>query len=337
MINQSNYKQNPVFLCGHRKTGTTLLLNLLDSHPDLSVYPADSGFFFKYYPLCEIENYDDEKKINEMIKTVIGSLEIEFSKLSSSEINSLGFNLDDFKNDFKNIAKITDLSPKNMLISLQTAFQNIFHKSSHQKMWVEKTTSTEIYAMDVFSWFQNAKFIHVIRDPRDNWGSLKSGWEKRYKNFNDSPERLLQSLLERGKLGMEFAKNNQEFFGENNYLVIKFEDLTTNPRKVLEIICDFLNIKFDEILLTPTICGILWKGNNFEGKNFSSVSDSNVARWKQRITEHEAKLIEYYYSDIMKYFDYKLEYTAKEQAQAAMKHYKWFNYSQPNSYNSTNN
>ena len=145
MINQSNSKQNPVFLCGHRKTGTTLLLNLLDSHPDLSVYPADSGFFFKYYPLCEIENYDDEKKINEMIKTVIGSLEIEFSKLSSSEINSLGFNLDDFKNDFKNIAKITDLSPKNMLISLQTAFQNIFHKSSHQKMWVENLLNLIIF------------------------------------------------------------------------------------------------------------------------------------------------------------------------------------------------
>jgi len=336
MIN-TTFQENPIFLCGHRKSGTTLLLNLLDSHPNLSVYPADSGFFFKYYPLCETENYSNNKKIDEMIKTVIGSLETEFSKLSTSEIELIGFNMDEFKNNFKELAKKTDLTPKNMLISLQLAFQNNLKNSSNQKMWVEKTTSTEIYALDIFDWFPNAKFIHVIRDPRDNWGSLKSGWEKRYKNFNDSQERLLQSLIERGKLGIEFAKHNQEFFGKDQYLIIKFEDLTSNPHQMLEKICNFLRVPYDDILLTPTICGIIWKGNNFEGKKFTSISDINVDRWKKRITEHEAKLIEYHFSAMMKFFDYKFAYDSKEQAKAAMEHYKWYNYAQPYSYTSTRN
>ena len=42
----------PVFLCGHRKSGTTMLLALLDSHPELLTYPADSAFFYRVYPPC---------------------------------------------------------------------------------------------------------------------------------------------------------------------------------------------------------------------------------------------------------------------------------------------
>jgi hypothetical protein len=331
------FQESPVFLCGHRKSGTTLLLNLLDSHPNLSVYPADSGFFFKYYPLCELENYSKNKKIDEMIKTVIKSLADEFLKLSSSEMNSIGFNMEKFKTDFKKLVKKTDMTPRDMLISLQLAFQHNHTNSSNPKMWIEKTTSTEIYALDIIDWFPNAKFIHVIRDPRDNWGSLKSGWDKRYKNFNDSKERLLQSLIERGKLGMEFAKHNQTIFNKDQYLIIKFEDLTSNPQKILKKICNFLKIPFDDILLTPTICGKLWKGNNFDGKKFTSISSTNVDRWKKRITEHEAKLIEYHYSDMMKFFNYKLTYDSKEQSNAAKEHYKWYNYAQPYSYTTTRN
>src|SRR5262245_11056209 len=35
----------PVLLCGYPKSGTTLLLALLDHHPDLLVFPEESRFF----------------------------------------------------------------------------------------------------------------------------------------------------------------------------------------------------------------------------------------------------------------------------------------------------
>jgi len=153
-MSKTLFSNNGVFLCGHRKSGTTLLLNLLDSHPNLSVYPADSGFFFKYYPLCEIENYDNDKKINEMIKTVIGTLEIEFSKLDSSKFDSIGFDMEKFKENFKEIASKTDLSPKNMLISLQIAFQNILTKLNTHTMWVEKPLQLKFMHLMFLNGFQ---------------------------------------------------------------------------------------------------------------------------------------------------------------------------------------
>ena len=41
---------SPVFICGHPKSGTSLLRNLLDSHPQLLVFPEETTFFRQLYP-----------------------------------------------------------------------------------------------------------------------------------------------------------------------------------------------------------------------------------------------------------------------------------------------
>ena len=48
-----NLKDRPVFICGHPKAGTSLLRNLMDSHPQLVVYPEESVFFRKFLPLLK--------------------------------------------------------------------------------------------------------------------------------------------------------------------------------------------------------------------------------------------------------------------------------------------
>jgi len=329
------FEENAIFLCGHRKSGTTLLLSLLDSHTQLSVFPVDSGFFYKYYPICETKKYSTLQKTSTVIKEIIGNFENELQKLSEQERREINIDLEKFKNDFLYLARKTNLAPKDVLVSLSVSYKKNFKNSPNQIMWVEKTSSTEIYAIDVFNWFPNAKFIHVIRDPRDNWASLKSGWEKRYKKFNDSKSRLIQSLIDRGKLGMELARDNASIFGNNRYKIIKFEELVNKPEKTMKEICDFLGIKFEEIVLKPTICGKPWKGNNFDGIEFTSASSINVGRWKERISEDEAKLIEYYFADIMQFFGYTTEYDLLERVNAAKEHYKWYNYAQSYSYSTT--
>ena len=52
-----NYLENPVFICGHRRSGTSLMLSLLDNNADFICFPAETGFFYAIYPLCfEKEN-----------------------------------------------------------------------------------------------------------------------------------------------------------------------------------------------------------------------------------------------------------------------------------------
>ena len=45
-----DFYERPVFVVGHRKTGTTLLQELLDGHPQLVVLPGESNHFLTFLP-----------------------------------------------------------------------------------------------------------------------------------------------------------------------------------------------------------------------------------------------------------------------------------------------
>ena len=197
------------------------------------------------------------------------------------------------------------------------------------KVWIEKTTSTEIYANELANIFPNAKFIHILRDPRDNWASLKSGWNTYYSKLNDDIRRLKQSMIERGKFGMELAKINKAILGENRYMVIRYEDLTSNPELEIKKITTFIGIPFSKRLLQQTIVGLPYKGNNFDRKSFFKPSKINVQSWIKRIDEDEAMLMEYHFKDIMVEFGYLPKFNLADQQRAATEHYKWFNFSTP--------
>ncbi|HLD27966.1 MAG TPA: sulfotransferase [Patescibacteria group bacterium] len=324
-----SYINQPVFICGHRKTGTTMLLCLLDSHPQLLVYPADSAFFYALYPRSEEEQWPLKKKLDRLADYSIANLKKEVNDLASADRKKLSFSISQFTKDFKAQAGRSGAAPKELLKSLISAFaKNSGQNIGPVERWVEKTTSTEIYATEIIKWFPRAKFIQLVRDPRDNWAALKAAWEGRYRKFNDSSLTLLQSLLERGKLGMELAILNQKIIGRKQYLIVRFEDLVSQPKKYLTEICKFLNIKYQADLLKPTVLGKWWPGNSFENLKFKGPSKAKVGQWPKRITKEEAHLVEYYFYDLMKHFNYRPKSTLKQRVAAAVKHYKWHNFAQ---------
>ena len=63
----SEWLDRPIFFAGHRKSGTTLLLNLFDSHPQLCVFPSDSGFFYAWYPRYDAAEKSDKERIDRLV------------------------------------------------------------------------------------------------------------------------------------------------------------------------------------------------------------------------------------------------------------------------------
>lgn len=322
------------FLCGHRKTGTTMLLNLMDSHPELATFAPDSGFFYAYYPPYVMNNYSDEERVQRVIDVMYYNFKTDLLGLEAWD-DDRNFPFERLEEVFRECMKSLEKTPKNLLSQAIYAYQLVLHEENkdfvhpdNAKKWVEKTTSTEIYASEVFEWFPEAKFVHVLRDPRDNFASLKSGWKARYQSQNDSIERLLQSMLDRGGLGMRMAKANLDAYGKEKYMVVRYEDLTQDPETHMRKIAEFMGVSFHEKMLIPTYYGLPWKGNNFDGLKFTKPSAVNVNKWKERINDHEAKVVEFYFSDMMQEWGYDPVFSSEEQAKAAMEHYKWFNFAQ---------
>ena len=329
--------EQPIFICGHRRSGTTLILSLLENHPQLLVYPPDSGFFYAYYPVYEEDKYSDRDRIDQIVNFSIGNLEELLATLSDAAQDEINFPFDEFRKAFIKLATKGAANSKELLKALILAYKSVYDHPQNPVYWVEKTTSSEIYAAEAQRWFPAARFIHIVRDPRDNWASLKSGWDVRFKYHNDSLDRLMHSMIERGSFGFQLALQNPRRIGEGAYKVIRYEDLVTDTEMVMRDVCEFLGIYFHETLLSPTVCGKLWAGNNYSGDNFTHPSTQNVGRWDKRITEEEAQLLEFHFEEFMRAFGYRQSYSLSERTDAAVNHYKWYNYAQAYSFLTTQN
>lgn len=328
---RQSYLDHPVFLCGHRKTGTTMLINLFDGTQQAVVYPDDSGFFYLYYPRFDGEGYSLEEKKTRLADVIAGTnlkAVIDEARCTDEQRKDLHTRNQHYQDLLKNYSGSAS-TEKLLRHFIESYRQSFVPEDAQPRIWMEKTTSTEIYALEMAELFPHAKFIHLIRDPRDNWASLQSGWEKRYKDFNDDLRRLKQSLLERGKLGMDMARANLSTLGKDRYKIVKFEDFTGEPESHMRELCAFIGIDFDPRMLVPSTFGYPWTGNNFEGKSFRGASQANVNRWRDRISDEDAALIEFHFRDIMEPFGYEVQFDTKTQQQAATKHYKWFNFSTP--------
>ena len=62
--------KDPIFICGHRKSGTTMFHNLFDGHEELLVYPSDLNLLYAYFPIYISEKYSDEERL-ERLDTVL--------------------------------------------------------------------------------------------------------------------------------------------------------------------------------------------------------------------------------------------------------------------------
>lgn len=319
-------KVSPVLFCGHRASGGGMYSGIFDFHPQLLVYPHESKFFQIFYPYTELIHLNKSEKIKYIIDKNFEYLKNGLSNVCKTERNY--FNFEKFIKIFKTEARKKNTWEhyfKSMFIAYAAATpQNL----ERIKYYVERTSSSEIYAQEISKKLKNVKFIHNIRDPRDNYASIKSRWGKKLKNLSDSDsiQALRQNCIMRGRLGIDMGILNQKIMGKEKYFFTKYDDMVKKPKMEIFKISNFLKINPLEFNLNPTFCGLPWTGNNMENKKFTKISKDQSGSWKKRIDDEEAALIEFHFKDVFEKFNFKFYYSHQEQVEAASNHYKWLNH-----------
>jgi hypothetical protein len=133
-----------------------------------------------------------------------------------------------------------------------------------------------------FDIYPDGRLISVIRDPK-NW--FPSAARHNLEKYGDVSQALNQwNESAQGMLG------NKERYG-NRVCIINFEDLIMRTEAVMRYLAEFLNIKFDDILVTPTFNKTPIKPNTSFKLEDPGITVSVLNRYKT-LSQEELKVID---------------------------------------------
>ncbi len=248
--------KHPVFICGVHRSGTTLVRDLLDGHPQLSVLPSEGGFVSRLETPQNIQSEEQQ----------ICQLGCEWVRRLANPINQapywlLGRTVSDYSPyvQFARMLKAWYPVVKLELAAAKTSIQVIAAALAYQSImiesgmhtnvlrWAEKTPTNEFNIKTLLSELPQAKIIHVIRDPLSIYTSRKRLEERILGEFR-SRKRVLKEI----SLSLQIAASYSEKSDKGRYLLIRYEDLVAEPTLVMEQSAEFLGIAPHPNLLQPT-------------------------------------------------------------------------------------
>ncbi len=310
MNEKRNLYNYPIFICGHPKSGTSLLVSLLDSHPQLLVYPNET-FFFRGF-VAEMRKRDLDEKVSLAQRYLLhffdrGSIHLENQEDMTSSKH-------DYFVDYAQTCQAMRLEIENkgirhdgdLLSAAIIAYGKVYGKISPDTIyWLEKTPYNEHFSKTIYHWWPEARCIHIVRDPRDNYLT----YQRKHKGL------LAEDFAIGWNSSLDAGIKNRDLFGDDRYLILRYEDLTNEPETSLQVLIDFLGISDDEILRIPTDNGIPWEGNSQFGDKFQGISNKPVGRWKRELDEENVNKIESICAEYLEDMGYEFQKRSQLKAQ----------------------
>lgn len=301
MANITKIRDHPIFICGHPKSGTSLVLSILDAHPELVVYPEESIFFRRFLPQAQHLTLSDQLSLareNLIHFFTWNSQNPPPSQQGYEDRDYAHLSFDEIARSMETLAAEKADHPGDVLSAAVLAYGMVSQNfSGRTRFWVEKSPYNEFFAAQIFSWWPEARCVHVMRDPRDNFVSY------RQKHPSWTPEFFARNWLRSTRTGF----NNQEKYGFQRYYILRYEDLVLDPMNTLQKLVDFLGITWQPSLTSPTRAGEIWRGNSMFMQEFNQISSAPIGRWKERLSRQDAAVIEWMSRTWMKKLDYSPE------------------------------
>lgn len=306
----------PVFVLGHPKSGTSLLQALLDGHPELFVLPAELKFFkFPRIPSLPPGNMPppplpswhtpiprDEVSLEALREEMLDHAELR-DLLRTGEVGRGITVTEEMFDSRRFLESLGEASPED-LRGLYLSFcesilaATLVEMGQGSSRFVEKSPHLEEYAAELRSWFPDAQFLHVMRNPYASLNSILSS------------ERLKRSLRNRRLRPMAksfyFMERNRRYLG--GYRIVRFEDVVLKTEPTMRSIADFLGISFRETLTEPTVLGRPWYGNprSVEGR-FEGIDPRPVDAFEGQIHPLLVALVNRFFGPLLEEYDYERE------------------------------
>jgi hypothetical protein len=283
---------SPVFVVGHRKTGTTLLLDLLDGHPQLVVLPGESNHFLTFLP--QFGRLGADRIAAEAQKWWILRL------ITPSGIPPFWaagrpweLHVDPYELFSRRLFDLAAGNPgRDSLGMAAVALQAALAESrgvepGQQSSWVEKTPGQEHCVDQIVDAYPGARFVHLLRDPR----SIAAAVSRLDRATGHDTDLLGVGITV--SQSFRAAERNLSRLGESRYLVLRYEELVSAPEPVMRRTADFVGVEWASSLLTPTVGGFeatsnsAWPARKVTGR----IESRRLELWREELDERSSELV----------------------------------------------
>ncbi len=272
---------SPIFVRGLSRSGGTLLVTILDAHPDIAMS-------YELYPNLLLSETGEQMDLHQLLDTLSQSRNM---KAASKKIEDRNLQI------FLNRCPRGGLDNKDVAELLQKHIEEgqNFLNLEGQMRFIERCCLAKMQAIGKSRWglkclnqfedyaalFPQAYFLNIIRDGRDVLASqLNTG------SFKNTPKQV----------GEAWSNTHLRFRSLVQKSIIKgyevfYEKLAQEPEQEIQNICEFLDISFDQSMLNFYKKDLdIYKTNHLSMNRISKPIDTaKIGRWKKELNEEHLK------------------------------------------------
>ena len=265
----------PIFIVGCPRSGTTLLRNLLNSHPHLT-FPEESHFIPVFY-----RGYGDPRDEREARRLAERVLSLQWVRRWGLKVGAESF--------------ADCRSFREFLCHLYEAWA----RQENKPRWGDKTPPYVTEIPLLVKLFPGARIIHIYRDGRD----VALSWIRiRYQPQN------LYTAAKLWKANVSSGRQAGAVLPREAYLEVCFERLLQQPRDTMQRVCAFIGEPFDEAVLGYNRLQRDPHSGRMERTGpRREVEPANCAKWKTRMRTPDRVVFESVAGDLLETLGYERE------------------------------
>lgn len=266
---------NPIFIVGAPRTGTTLTREILSLHSKIFLY-NETHFFESVYARGKQNKNITSQKLNEAIEVMINR-------------NNLWKGTKEFchgieKDDYLKKVQQEGVSYKNILkifLSIQAASRN-------KVIWGDSTPQDILFIKEIITLFPESRIIGLIRDPRDYLASNKNYYRKNIAHYAERYDPIINSLLWKSYMN-KLLKAKKDIVVKDQIYLISYERLVDNPLQEVKALCEWLKIDFEDNMINVDSSNSSYLPNK---NTVKGINKNSLGKWKSSLEPFEIFLTE---------------------------------------------
>ena len=272
--------RGPLFIVGCSRSGTTLLQQMLNAHPRVAITPETK--FMPFY-WAKSDRYGDlagDEAFGRLIEDIVSTDDLREWGVPAAEFRTAAW------------------AGERTFGAVFGTILDLFARAKRADIRGEKSPGHVLYMREIKDVFPQARFVHLVRDPRAVVNSRREQSWCRPKGIRENSlfwvEQVAAGMKGARKLGRDI-------------ITVRYEDLIEHAEKTLRNLCSSLGISFEPVMLD------YWKHNHRlldldrEPWNVNAsrpLQPDRVNRWRSQFSVDEVLEIETIAWPLMRTFGY---------------------------------